>query len=338
MERKMKKMFLLLFIALWQLICMAIELTEAEIMPKKLIFTELPEDYPAEMNDLFEFYYQTYKELYSRISDITSVHENYAIHESLINELSLDEIRRIIYWEWIAKIHIHDYWSEFIALHYWIHENMTNRNEESEFRPYADKIWRLLYYPKGLEQALEQNVFIFGIGSIRSSIFTRYNYETDESINVSFSFINYFVPIIGTLINVKSVSLSEEFVSEDTCTSDYGILELDTGGTIVTVIGYKSWMRLNDLVVGKKYLIPASRVGTSIRPLHRAFNIPLTSYYSAKQFLIEDDIIKVEKFGFFEHFFNVNKLNNNELQYFDTPVDVFWERYNNFHKLILGGK
>jgi hypothetical protein len=341
MERKMKKMFLLLFIALWQLSCLAIELTEAEIMPKKLIFTELPEDYPPEINELFEFYYNTCKELYSRISDITSLIENDAILESLLNELSHDEIRQFMYWEWLAKNHITSYFFEFLDLHSWIVRN--DRFDWEALLPYAQNIKSLLYYPEGTEQAVQQDTSILWIVSIRNYLYFRYGFVIKEFMLFTYSFHSTrHIPIIGELINDTQVSIEDKFFTPDRMVRTFQILEFDTGETIETIVQPLVFSRQPKFIIGKKYLVLKANITLPTKVvLNKLCNIPLNAYFLGYTSEVENDIIKIikpENWVHFEHFFNVDKLNSSEQQFFDTPVDIFWERYNNFHKLILGGK
>jgi hypothetical protein len=337
----MKKIFLLLIIALWQLSCMAIELTEAEIMPKKLLFAELPEDYPPEINELFEFYYQTYKELNSRIDDINDKKGNHSILENYMSEFSHDEIKQFVYWEWLAKNHITEYFFEFIGLHYWLPLTRESSGDNWEaLLPYAERIRSLLYYPEGSLHIPDRNSLLW-LSSIRGSIYNRYKNEIHRSRLLTFSGSIRAVPLIGELVNITDISLGT--LPSHLVFRDYQILEFNTGKEVKKILAPLSQissLRNPELTIGKKYLILISRTTLPSKvSLERLLNKPIPLLATHHYTLVEDDVIRVKQdWSMFQYFFNVDNLDKPEQHFFDTPVDVFWERYNNFHKRILEGK
>jgi hypothetical protein len=346
----MKKIFLLLLIALWQLSCMAIELTEAEIMPKKLLFAELPENYPTEIDKLFDFYYHTCKELYSRIDNMTDSKANDSILENYISEFSDDKIRQFVYWEWLATNHIPLYFSEYLSLN-----EIDLRDKFWELLiPFFDEIEKLTYYPNGVLEMIKQNIFPVNLwlSSIRRALYGRYHNEINAKHSLpDFSSVKIYK--IGTVLNIETVPVSKHPESN---IASFELIKIDTGDKIevITQTNFDGFSNdfFNLIQIGKKYMFGV---------FHSRLNYKLKNYDLTQGKIkleypniiipttmeIVDNVIIINSATVgWQNFLNVDKkLTREQLQtgharlwqqYYDTPLDVFIDRYHNFYKEILG--
>ena len=225
------KIVIIIFTLLFLSKIHSIELTKAEVLPKKLLFAELPENYPPEIDDLFQFYHEMYREVYSRINNYSDWVENRTITENNIKELSLDEIRRFVYWEWLAKKHIPYYFWEFLDLHHWI--ILNDEGNWSELLPYKQEILNLVYHPKKIMNAVSDGNYVIGLPWIRHFLYQRYLLEINE-----FYLINQgnteIRPIIGKVVNVTPLQYDGDIDDkrDPVGIRNYEIIEVDSGEEI----------------------------------------------------------------------------------------------------------
>jgi hypothetical protein len=362
----MKKIFLLLIIALWQLSCMAIELTEVEIMPKKLLFAELPEDYPPEINELFDFYYQICKDLYARIDECTKMLDVYSIYEDFANEFSHDEIRRFVYLEWLANKHLKEYFWEFHDLHDWLSSSdVTHGFLWNELLPYKDDIKKLIYHPYCIEEvaaANEAKRWGIWLSYLRSYLWDRYNYEMNEIQDFSMYRIRTFNPLYGKVISITPLSDNGDYFKKGgSSIRDYLYVQVDNGQYIQPIL--IASFHLSQPTVGNTYLFFLSPTPLQERIYsNRVMGTPLNSYGLGGSLIVENGIInpRGRVHTYLTYFLDEKELDSEQKRlirahvdvtslrpgdildrperFYKTPLDVFWERYNHFHKRILEGK
>ncbi len=117
----MKKILLMLLLLLTIFsIIQAEEVDREKYMPQKLIYSELPEDYPKELDELFEFYYDTVK-----IMDTwgCTYRESREKLKSYIETIKIEKQYRLAYLIWLSHNSIPEYYSEYI--------NINNRPERA---------------------------------------------------------------------------------------------------------------------------------------------------------------------------------------------------------------
>ena len=113
---------------------------EKNIMPKKLVYSELPEDYPKELVELFQFYYDTV----TIISDFDYEPSNYYDQfynqklKEYLDSIPLSKKIHLRYLVWLARNTIPLYFAEYLSIN-----SKHNINNISE-----DKIISLSILPK----------------------------------------------------------------------------------------------------------------------------------------------------------------------------------------------
>ncbi|MCK4956009.1 MAG: hypothetical protein KAS49_00125 [Candidatus Cloacimonetes bacterium] len=99
---------LLLLLTIFSII-QAEEVDREKYMPQKLIYFELPEDYPKELDELFEFYYDAVEK--------TRKGTNNDI-KKYISNMPETQRKRYFYLSWLAMNSIPEYYCEYLALNY----------------------------------------------------------------------------------------------------------------------------------------------------------------------------------------------------------------------------
>ena len=206
----MKKILLLLLI-LVVIPILSIEINNNYTLPPCLIFNELPKEYPEEIDKLFNIYKELCVELYSNVND--SFLDTKELHKSLrdiVTELNIDQIKEIIYLEWLARMHIPNYFFEYIGINQFVSYSMNNF-EELMF--YANEIRDLTYIPDlMIERSLNnKGGSLPWINDFRRTIYERYNSEVDNSnFLLTYNNSRYIHYVIGTVVGEKFISNSQE--------------------------------------------------------------------------------------------------------------------------------
>ena len=139
----MKKIILILLLTIF--VCLAVaedmdKLDKEKYMPKKLKYNKLPDNYPKEIDELFEFYYNI-------ITTMDSWNYNKKFNpqkklEIYIENLNYEKIRKISYLIWLAKNSMPKYYTEFLKINgkigSTIRTGLFNWND----------LYRLSIYPK----------------------------------------------------------------------------------------------------------------------------------------------------------------------------------------------
>ncbi|MCF7918523.1 MAG: hypothetical protein K9N06_01240 [Candidatus Cloacimonetes bacterium] len=119
------------------------------IMPKKLVYAELPDNYPKELDELFLFYGDTIQALSSGNTNYIEANTRLI---SLVANLDKAKIRRLKYLLWLAGNAIPEYFAEYQA----INGNLSKINYLESFT--WDDIERLsVYPPKQLQDEINGN-------------------------------------------------------------------------------------------------------------------------------------------------------------------------------------
>jgi hypothetical protein len=83
------------------------------IMSKKLVYAELPDDYPKELDELFIFYWDTVQEMenldYGRIEMYNKISEN-------VDRMENSKRSRLAYLVWLANNSIPPEFSKFMSI------------------------------------------------------------------------------------------------------------------------------------------------------------------------------------------------------------------------------
>jgi len=111
----MKRILLLitfLFILTGILYCEEYDMNR--IMPKKLIYTDLPDDYPKELDELFTFYWDTVNMMENWQY---SLKESYHRYEEYYESVKTSKKYRLAYLIWLAGNSIPEYYTEYLKIH-----------------------------------------------------------------------------------------------------------------------------------------------------------------------------------------------------------------------------
>lgn len=110
-----------------------------KIMPKKLVYAELPDDYPKELDELFIFYWdiaQIYTEMIKEPGSLRIELNNY------MTNLTFAERRNLVYLIWLASNAIPEYYEEYISI------NDDPWNKRNQMVHTWNEIDRLSIYPE----------------------------------------------------------------------------------------------------------------------------------------------------------------------------------------------
>jgi len=101
---------------------LAEDIDREKIMPKKLIYSELPDDYPKELDELFEFYYNESQIILTRYEELNTMETDNSMHEvwdylyASINQTDEKKLFKFVYLDWLARNTIPLYYAEFEAM------------------------------------------------------------------------------------------------------------------------------------------------------------------------------------------------------------------------------
>lgn len=295
------------------------DLEEKKIMPKKLYYNELPDDYPKELEDLFKFYYEYAEELSNSGLDNNEL-KGYV--ESYIASLTEEKLLSFCYLNWLAKNAIPLYYSEYFLINnFTVSENVIPKDAalKLSFKPFRNKdvtehtslyyFMQPLYLMDRLLPRIEQmhpdlrlltNVIgaIWIRGTVIYSESMRCIPEDPNSIdNILFATINV-KEAFGNIFPDKSITIS-------TCYYDDG------------PVGKSG---INPLEPGKEYLIPLCSGSVLTRTYqYRGNNTIKKLYYetSSESCLLigKDDLL-------------INQLDSKTfLTRSVFAKDIFWDKY-----------
>ena len=91
---------------------MAENIDREKILPKKLIYSELPDDYPKELDELFEFYLDILTEIYNKPS-VDYYRERSDELVKILKALPESEFNYYAYLIWLARTSIPEYFTEY---------------------------------------------------------------------------------------------------------------------------------------------------------------------------------------------------------------------------------
>lgn len=91
------------------------QIDREKIMPKKLIYSELPDDYPKELDELFEFYTEFLGEIYD-ITTVSYYRVRFEILSTKLRALPESQINKYAYLLWLARTSIPEYFCEYEAI------------------------------------------------------------------------------------------------------------------------------------------------------------------------------------------------------------------------------
>ena len=106
----MNKIIICFVILTFIVIISANDLEEKKIMPKKLYYNELPDDYPKELEDLFWFFYDFGKQLSESVDNDDEVTKYISCY---YDTLSIETAYSFCYLNWLAKNTIPLYYCEY---------------------------------------------------------------------------------------------------------------------------------------------------------------------------------------------------------------------------------
>lgn len=138
-----------------------------KIMPKKLVYSELPEDYPKELDELFQFYYDEAQAILHEYEKIKKDNKENFVKElwdflyDRIENMVEEKKFRILYLDWLARNTIPLYYAEFIALHFNI--EFIDSIPESE-------LYAISYMPEEVIKLWKNYLRIPWIGKIRGAV------------------------------------------------------------------------------------------------------------------------------------------------------------------------
>lgn len=163
----MKKILLILLLIVFASLLLAEQIDFDNIMPKKLIYSELSDDYPRELNELFQFNYDEAQAILSKLENLKKNNtEKFAkkLYDYMYDRIdNMDEEKkfRIIYLDWLASNTIPLYYAEFKALHFNI--EFIGSIPESKFNTIS-------YMPSEVIELWKNHHNIPWIGNIRGRI------------------------------------------------------------------------------------------------------------------------------------------------------------------------
>jgi len=204
-------------------------------MPQKLIFNERPANYPEELEGLFKFFYDTSQEIIKIVEENSSTNEsNRNIASIIVKEMSLEEIRRITYLDWLAKNEIFAYYNEFMLM-----------NNGSNYLKTPEDKRKFLYIPDGY---FEKKEYTPWFPSVMIRVKLRYFKEIKENrIVENFNDTKF---IYGRIKRIKDI---EEYPRY----KDYEIYDLEIDepdGTWENVYYINFSDRDFEIEIGKYYL------------------------------------------------------------------------------------
>jgi len=112
----MKKLLILVFLILAVFSLPTLE--REDYMPSKLIYNELPDDFPAEVEELLIFLHNSNIEMQKRINMLKekNAKNKISVLKEMVNKLTIEEVRRYTYLDWIGRRYTGAYYREYINL------------------------------------------------------------------------------------------------------------------------------------------------------------------------------------------------------------------------------
>ncbi|MCD4797217.1 MAG: hypothetical protein K8R49_08630 [Candidatus Cloacimonetes bacterium] len=340
----MKKILLIvLLLIVFTSMLLADDIDREKYMPKKLIYSELPDNYPKELDELFEFYYEfyihtagkdsSYLETTSREYVETIYHKR---TKSFIDSLSSNKKRKIFYLNWLANNSITDYYTEYMRIN-----GRTSPWYDEDSMKRASYINPAIITDLKKEYPEELNSIILG-GSYtilhRIDRFVRENSKDDNwfvtrtpkfmirgKINELSKYENKRndkIPIIYTL-NVSVIDAIG------------GIFDKDEIKLILVIWGYGNQFRDDKTI--QKYLKVGNEYIFSIIDTYQYYDFPIIEYKAEKYDILHDNILSVLSFipledeKLIEPRFGIKKY----WQPNDCSYDMFKSKHENDRKAFL---
>ncbi len=159
----MRQVLIIIFLACLASIGFAEEITDNIIMPNKLVYNELPDDYPKELDELFDFFYNEAQAVTDNLHKLrgNSTKKIYDIIYDRVKKTDEEKKFRILYLDWLARNTIPLYYGEFKALHC---------NREFIFSIPEKKRKSISYMPTKVIELWKNNIRIPWIGNINGLI------------------------------------------------------------------------------------------------------------------------------------------------------------------------
>ena len=247
-----------------------LEKTTADIdkevyMPKKLIFSTLPDDYPKELDDLFRFYYDTMYKIAAYDHELASKYEDPFYNNKTaeyLDSLPISKILHLRYLIWLARNTIPKYFAEYTKINSGreVGNIPIERIKRSSIIP--EKFWTGLFFKNQLAVFPK-------VGVLNAKIRKRIKEEYPDKLHFlnTSSLTAQFVYLKGRIIKKKYVEASPDSSRIKTWPYYYvKIKVLDAIGgefkqkEIIVRIGlysFQSWTKsLVPIEVGKEYFMP----------------------------------------------------------------------------------
>ncbi len=259
----MKKILLIMtiFILLSGIIC-GEELDMNRILPKKLTYSELPEDYPKELEELFIFYWDTVKEM--ERWDHIPYSEFQILWKNYISSMGIKKSMRIAYLIWLAKNSIPEYYEEYC----YINGNELNIENNALFK-WSDVSSITIYPPDKLPllgQRCPENYSLPSIEEINGKIENVISSDKtgiDEQLILGAISLWLKVKIIDTELILDDHFQGNRYYLKVKVLDSFGH-KFSNDNIIIQLSMFRSSRKIN---IGDEYLINAAYVIDNA-PLH----------------------------------------------------------------------
>ena len=302
------------------------ELDMDRVMPKKLVYSELPEDYPKELDELFIFYWETVKMLEPYFGDDKKQRESFKEH---FDRLSYDKQKHIVYLIWLVSNTIPKYYCEYLSI------NRNPWDKRLQTLHTWDELDRLSIYPESQRAFYKTNEGLteglLPIEEINSCI--KWFLKDDPEIyNKDFYPTLWNIWIRARIIDNELVKISDY--------RGYNYLKLSTIESLgkqftenEIVLSVQSSPNNYDYIIGKDYLINLCFYmgeGQKAGPPEK-LEIDLQKYYTtqaSKVFDINNNICKAIRYNI--EFCPLKDLMSESREFdYDTFKNIYLEYINN---------